>query len=185
MSAADAVVAAGRPDLAPEYLQLAVWLADRDPASARVAVRRLRELDDRWSERRVVAVHVYADESLRAHVGWRFRLRTLLLGVSKALGEILDTQFVPMSIQAFRSAGASDDLIAIDAAFSRRSQQNRNPGIRAAFTERPMPQRRGVRRKGLGRVSRTSSHRAPQARERGQPRAGPTKSCTCMAPGTW
>ncbi len=149
VSAADGLQRAGRPEESRGYLEKAVWLADRDPASALVATRLLAKLDDAWVDRPVVRVHVYADESVRARVGWRFRLRSLFVGVSNALDNILEIQFVPVSIGAFRSVGASDDLDAIAAAFGREVPGNPQPGIQAAFTERPYPRRAGTRKRGL------------------------------------
>jgi tetratricopeptide (TPR) repeat protein len=149
VSAADGLQRAGRPKESRGYLEKAVWLADRDPASALAATRLLAKLDDAWVGRPVIPVHVYADESVRARVGWRFRLRSLFVGVSNALDNILAIQFVPVSIGAFRSVGASDDLDTIDAAFGRDVPGNPQPGIQAAFTERPFPRRAGERKRGL------------------------------------
>ena len=149
VGAAEVLERTGQREAARGVLEKALWIGDRDPASALVAVRRLARLDGAWAGIRLVPVHVYADESIRAHVGWRFRLRSLLAGVSGALSDILDTWFVPVSIGAFRSEGASDDLDAIDAAFRRVAETNRQPGIRAAFTDRRPPQRARERKMGL------------------------------------
>jgi tetratricopeptide (TPR) repeat protein len=149
VSAADGLQRADRPGESRRYLEKAVWLADRDPDSAVAATRLLAKLDDAWVDRPLIPVHVFADESVRAHVGWRFRLRSLFVGVSNALDSILAIQFVPVSIGAFRSVGASDDLDAIDAAFGRQVPGNPQPGIRAAFTERPFSRRAGERKRGL------------------------------------
>jgi tetratricopeptide (TPR) repeat protein len=149
VSAADGLQRAGRPGESRRYLEKAVWLADRDPDSALAATRLLAKLDEAWVDRPLVPVHVYADESVRARVGWRFRLRSLFVGVSNALDNVLAIQFVPVSIGAFRSAGASDDLDAIDAAFGRDVPGNPQPGIQAAFSERPFPRRAGKRKRGL------------------------------------
>jgi tetratricopeptide (TPR) repeat protein len=149
LGAAEALQRAGRSDAARGYLEKAVWLADLDPASATEAARRLAVLDGESAGFRVVPVHLYADESIRARIGWRFRLRMVLAWVSNALHEILQTRFVPASIGAFRSARVSDDLQAIDLAFRRGVREGPEPGIRAAFTDRPMPQRTGIRKRGL------------------------------------
>ena len=54
VSAADGLQRAGRPEESRGYLEKAVWLADRDPASALVATRLLAKLDDAWVDRPVV-----------------------------------------------------------------------------------------------------------------------------------
>jgi tetratricopeptide (TPR) repeat protein len=150
LHAAETLLRDGQRDAAIGALEKVVWLADLDPPSAITALRLLSTLQEGWGRRRVVEVHAYADELIRAEVGWRFRLRTLWSAVSNALAEIVDTQFVPISIEAFRSEGASNDLDSVALAFERTlGRRAAQPGILAAFTGRPLPQRRGQRKAGL------------------------------------
>jgi tetratricopeptide (TPR) repeat protein len=149
LHAAEALLRRGNRDAAIGTLEKVVWLADLDPPSATTALRMLSTLQAGWGQRRVVHVHAYADEPIRSRVGWRFQLRTLWLTVSNALSNIVDTQFVPISIGAFRSEGASNDLDSIVVAFERSVGRVPRRGILAAFTGRPLPERRGGRKNGL------------------------------------
>lgn len=149
LRAAEALLRGGNREAAVGTLEKVVWLADLDPPSATTALRLLSTLQEGWGQRRVVQVHAYADEPIRSRVGWRFQLRTLWVAVSKALSNIVDTQFVPMSIGAFRSEGASNDLDSIVLAFERGVRRVPRRGILAAFTGRPLPERRGARKNGL------------------------------------
>ncbi len=146
---AEVMARAGRREEAIGQLELAVWLFDLDPASARLAIRRLRALDDDWRDRHIVEVHVYADETIRARAGWRFRLRSLLAKASASLSRILEIQFVPVWIGGFPSAQVPNRLDAIDAALARSLRPGKRPGIQLGFTERPLPHRSGLRKKGL------------------------------------
>ena len=65
-----------------------------------------------------------------------------------SLAPLLDTVFVPASLQDFSSAGASDELASIDAAFARTARSWPSTGILAGFTERPPPRRSGFWRLG-------------------------------------
>ena len=66
VAGAEALAQRGRDDQAVEYLERAVWLADLDPSAALIAIRRLQVLSDDWMRRRIVPVHVHADELIRA-----------------------------------------------------------------------------------------------------------------------
>jgi tetratricopeptide (TPR) repeat protein len=149
LRAAETLLRGGDREAAIGTLEKVVWLADLDPPSATTALRLLSTLQAGWGQRRMVEVHVYADEPIRSQVGWRFQLRTLWVAVSNALSNIVDTQFVPVSIGAFRSEGASNDLDSIMLAFERNVGRVRQRGILAAFTGRPLPERRGRRKNGL------------------------------------
>jgi Tfp pilus assembly protein PilF len=150
LAAGSALAGAGRKAEAVSWLESTLWLADLDPKAARLSLALLARLDPAWRERRVVLVHSYADESIRAHPGWEFRLRLAWLGASRALGPLLGVRFLPASLQGFASREASGSLDAIDAAF--RAQTTRVPGegILAVFTERSPPRSR--RRERLGQA---------------------------------
>lgn len=119
-------------------------LADLDFEEAKVVARQIALVDPNWKGRTIVPVHVYADETVRRHPGWRFRVRWLLLNLSVALGDTLNVAFVPGSIDSFDSEGAGDQLEFIAA--SQRAQSGAGPpnGIIAVFTERRPPQRPGT-----------------------------------------
>jgi tetratricopeptide (TPR) repeat protein len=150
LAAASALADAGRRAEASRQLEALLWLADLDPKAARRAWSLLVRLDPAWREWRVVRVHSYADESIRAHPGWQFRLRLTWLGASRALGPVLKVRFLPATTQGFTSSETSAALDAIDAAF--RAQTSRAPGegVLAAFTERAAPA--GRRRERLGQA---------------------------------
>ncbi len=154
--AAERLVEADRADSAVVLLEKAVWLADRDLPHAEAALRLLPTLSSEWRTRRVVRVHVYADQLLRSDPAWRFQQRTLWLGVSRAFGPILDTRFVPVRFGGFRSDGAGRELQAIQKAFFRSAGRLSPHGLLAAFTGQPMPNRPGPARRGqaeyLGRT---------------------------------
>jgi tetratricopeptide (TPR) repeat protein len=138
--AAEALEGEERNDLAVAKLQRVVWLADRDPSAAAVALTGLARLDAGWAGLRIVPVHVFADESVRRHPGWKFRMRTLWLAVSQSLDPFLRVRFVVASIQGFESGGLeSVPLEVFDAGFDRVVSRDRRSGIFAAFTERPRP----------------------------------------------
>lgn len=148
LAAGSALAAAGRSAEASLQLESILWLADLDPEVALGAWALLVRLDPAWRERRAVRVDSFADESIRAHPGWRFRLRLAWLAVSQALDPLLGVRFLPATLQGFASGEASASLDAIDAAF--RAQATRVPkeGVLAAFTERAPPRGRGGERLG-------------------------------------
>lgn len=149
LRAAELLERAGRREAAVEFLESAVWLADLDPAAATSAVRLLSNLSQGWSERRVVPVHVYADEPIRAREGWRFRMRTLWLAASNSLAPILEAYFVPVTLGTLRTAGLSGDLDEIQRAFARAMRPPPPEGILAAITGRPLPRGAAPRKNGL------------------------------------
>ena len=148
VAAAEALARHGRADPAVEYLERAVWLADLDPPSARIAIRQLSRLSEAWSSRRIVPVQVHADELIRAQPGWRFRIRTLWLSVSKTLDEVLETRFVPFAIGSLDLGEAPNDLDLIHEIFVA-SARAPAEGIFAAVTERATPTGPGVFKKGV------------------------------------
>jgi tetratricopeptide (TPR) repeat protein len=149
LRAGDALADAGRVPEAVEQLSGAIWLADLDPPAASAALNRLASLDPAWRERRVVAVHSWADDGIRARPGWRFRLRLTWLALSQSVRETLGIEFVLVSIGAFSSKGTSAQLEPIFEAFRRQTTRAPAPGILAAFTDRPRPRRPGRHRRGL------------------------------------
>jgi tetratricopeptide (TPR) repeat protein len=142
------VLATRQPEEARRILTANLWFADLDPASALASRRLLARLDPGFASRRVVPVHVYADETVRAWPAWQMRLRLLLARTTASLAPLLDTVFVPASLQAFSSSGASDELVSIDAAFQRTAPVWPSTGILAGFTERLPPRRSGFWRLG-------------------------------------
>lgn len=142
--AAGALLAdAGRGAEALPLLEKAVWLSDLDPAAAHRALVLLPGLSPEWSRRRVVPVHVYADESFRAQAVWRFQLRSLWAAASAALDPLLETRFVIVSVGDFETADLGDPLEPIFRRLVEASADARG-GIVAGFTARPVPRVRGL-----------------------------------------
>ncbi|MCZ6464380.1 MAG: tetratricopeptide repeat protein [Proteobacteria bacterium] len=148
LAAARVLLASGRAAAARVRLAAAVWLADLDPQAGLEAARLLREIDPAHSERRIVQVHCYADESIRRQPGWQMRLRLIWHGLSTTLTPALDTTFVPVSIGAFSSAGAGAQLGSIEAAFLTSVPRVPPSGIVAVFSGQPPPRRKGHWRLG-------------------------------------
>jgi hypothetical protein len=139
---------AGRPEAAAEHWRWALFTADLDPASARSAFLELAGLGEGPRRMAQVPVHLFADESVRAHAGWRFRLRLSLHAVSEALDPVLDTTWVPASIQSFDAADAGARLSELIAAFERRGRTNPPRGMLVLLTERYAPARGRSRKLG-------------------------------------
>ncbi len=131
----------GRKEAARSSLRQAVFAIDEAADLAEETFADLASVDAEWAGRRVVPVAVYADESVRSHPEWRFRMRLVWNRVSRALDPWLATVFVPISIDAFSTRGVADDLKAIHGRF-RRDRRLPPEGIVAAFTEREPPVRR-------------------------------------------
>src|SRR5262245_45753502 len=148
LAAGSALADAGRSAEASRRLESLLWLADLDPEAAARAWALLTRLEPAWREVRVVRVDSFADESIRSHPDWQFRLRLAWLEASRALGPLLGVRFLPVTLQGFSSSEADASLEAIDAAF--RAQTTRVPEERvlAAFTERAPPSGRGAERLG-------------------------------------
>lgn len=133
---------------AVEWLENAVWLADVDGDSSRAAAALLRQIDAHWGQRKVVWVHVYADESVRGEAGWRMRMRLVWRSVSISLDHILRVAFVPITLDGFRSAGSRADLQSIRRARDASGKELAASGLLAILTDRPVPRRRGIHRRG-------------------------------------
>jgi hypothetical protein len=148
VAGAEALTQRGLDTQAVEYLERAVWLADLDPSAALIAIRRLQAHSDDWNRKRVVPVHVYADEWIRARPGWQFEIRTLWLSASTALDSALETRFVPIAIRPLDTGDTPNDL---DSIHAKLSAEMRPPaeGIFAAITGRPVPSGDEVYKKGI------------------------------------
>ena len=136
-------------EMAVALLEKAVWLSDLDPPAAQAAARLLARLDPAWRERRLVPVHVYADERVRAWPGWRFQLRTLWLSTSTSLDGILQTRFVPHTIAACSTEGSPVALEAIHLACLRSVERPARRDLVSAFTGRSRPRRPGIWKEGI------------------------------------
>ena len=139
---------AGRPEAAVEHWRWALFTADLDPASAQAAFLELARLAEDARGVSQVPVHLFADESVRAHAGWRFRLRLALHAVSDALDPILSTALVPASIQGFDAEDAGAGLSELTAAFQRRGRPDPPRGMLVLLTERHAPARGRSRKLG-------------------------------------
>ncbi len=139
---------AGRPEAAREHWRWALFTADLDPASAQAAFVELARLGEGARRTAQVPVHLFADESVRAHAGWRFRLRLSLHAVSEALAPILGTALVPASIQGFDAEDVGAGMAELTAAFQRRGQPDPPRGMLVLLTERYAPARGRSRKLG-------------------------------------
>jgi len=142
LRAGEALASSGADAAAIETLERAVWLSDVDPTSAAAATDLLATLSPRWRDERVISVHVYADEPIRAETGWEFRLRTLILSLSNALSGVLGVRFAPVSIAEFDTGEIPLDLDSIHRVFTRATASPPGAGVLAAFTGRPVPRHR-------------------------------------------
>jgi tetratricopeptide (TPR) repeat protein len=142
-------IARGDEAGAVRWLENAVWLADIDRASSRQAVRMLARIDKAWAVRRVVNVHVYADESVRRERGWKMRMRLAWRSLSISLDELIRVAFVPVRIERFRSARSMSDLTSISAAFHFSVGSLPSYGLVVALTEREPPRRAGSHQLGV------------------------------------
>ena len=147
--AARMLAKADRKETAVALLEKAVWLADRGPPAAREAERLLARLDPDWVNLRIVPVHVYADEGVRAWPGWRFQLRTLWLHTSTSLGDVLQTRFVPETIGACQTDGSAVGLEAIHLACLNSLDRPPRRDLVAIFTARSAPRRPGTWKAGV------------------------------------
>jgi len=148
LQAARLLLARGKREEARAQLADRTWFADLAPASGMAAFRLLQRLDERWADRRVVPVHCYADESIRRSPGWEMRLRAVWASLSGSLDPVLETSFVVISLSPFSSGNAGSELESIEEAFRSSVRALPAAGIIAAFTERPVPKRRGKQRLG-------------------------------------
>jgi hypothetical protein len=114
-------------------------LADLDPAAATQALRLLPSLDEGWSQRRTVRVSVYADETLRGHAAWRFRMRLLWLAASNSVDPLLSVHFVPVAMRAVDLRSVSPGMESLFPSFGALSSAGPRHGILAGFTERAAP----------------------------------------------
>jgi tetratricopeptide (TPR) repeat protein len=149
LRAGELLVRDGRGDEALPPLERAVWLADRHPSSAFAALRLLSEIDEGWSRRRAIPVHLYADEMIRAQEGWRFGQRTLWQRTSATLDPVLHVRFVPVSMAAFRTRALSSQLDPIFESLRRTATPPPKRGIVAGVTGRRPPRAAGHWKLGL------------------------------------
>jgi tetratricopeptide (TPR) repeat protein len=149
LGAGRALAEIGADEAAVESLERAVWLGDLDAQSAAFAVDLLAQLSESWRDRPIVPVHLYADEAIRAEVGWKFRLRTALLSAANGLAGPIGVRLVTVSVSGFDDAGVPSDLESIHAAFTQATGSPPGPGILAAFTARPFPEYRAETKRGL------------------------------------
>ncbi len=148
LDAARASLAGGEREPAKHQALMALLMADLRPGTGALALAFLAELGDEDVPNRLVPVHVYADETVRAREGWRFELRFALSRAARGLGPLLGTQFIPVSFRGFSSAGASDALASIHESLRRSVGAGPPRGIVAGFTRRKSPRTANARRLG-------------------------------------
>lgn len=148
LAAARALLAVDRREEAARWLRGSWWMADLAPRSGLESIALLKQVDADWSTRRVVPVHTFADDDIRADPSWRMRMRFVWADLTEALAPLLDTVFVPVDIQGFSSAGREARIDAIRESVAWGASLSGPPGIVAIFTERPPPSRRTAWRMG-------------------------------------
>jgi tetratricopeptide (TPR) repeat protein len=131
VAAAEALAARGRSELAVEYLERAVWLADLDPSAALTAIRRLYVLSDEWKRHRIVPVQL-----------------ALWLAASAMLDSVLATRFVPIAVLPFDAGDTPNDLDSIHERFLAATRPPAE-GIFAVVTGRALPSGDAVYKKGV------------------------------------
>lgn len=146
--AGEALSRDGRNEEAVFLLEKAAWLTDLDPASGLEALHLLREIDPAWRQRRIVPVQVYADERIRAVEGWRFLMRTVWLSASNSLEGVLQTRFLPLSIDSLDTDGMPNDLDEVHASLVAGTPAPAE-GLRALLTGRSVPDGPGVFKRGV------------------------------------
>ena len=153
VQAADALARAGRSADAAALLEKVLWLADTNPSAAAAALERLPALDPSWRMRRAVPVHVFADETLAAHPGWEFQLRTALLSASNSLEGAVGVRFLAVSLRRQELGPVDAALLeSVHAAFAERVQPVPPDGILAGFTARPVPAAPGPWKLGVAEL---------------------------------
>ncbi len=130
---------AGRPEIAKNFYQRAFWLASFDEEAGLHAFARLQAIDPEWKQRRLVPVHCWADQTVRADPAWRFRLIRLFRNLSLDAAPMIETAFVPLSMNGFETADSFPSLRAMDDQLRKQAGAQPARGIMAAFTERPPP----------------------------------------------
>ncbi len=148
LAAGEALLARGDMVAARQELESVLTLADLDPPAAARAARDLADRFPDWRARRIVWVHAYCDELLRADPAWRFQQRIAWLAVSVALDPVLGTRFLVADLGAFASAGSGFDLPGIAAAAHRQVGALPRDGVVAFLTGLPSPHEPGVWREG-------------------------------------
>jgi len=129
-------LARGETEDAGRLLRRSYWLADLDPTTGGEIAALLASFDSRFAKRKIVPVHVYADQTITARPGWAMRLRILLRKLSASLDPMLATHFVAYSISPFSTAGAADDLTGLENAWLESRSEWPEEGILLAFTQR-------------------------------------------------
>ncbi len=147
-AAGRALAEAGDAEAAIAQLENAAWLADLHPEAGFAAAKLLAQLDAGWRGRHLIPVRIFADEGLRAHPGWEFRLRSVWKRLSQVLDPVLHLRFLPASVAAFDTGGEANELGAMLLRFSLATQRAPS-GILAAFTARSPPKRVGRFTRGL------------------------------------
>jgi tetratricopeptide (TPR) repeat protein len=166
LRAAKIQIEAGEIKAAKRLLRSSYWLADLDPGVAAEIATTLAGIDARFAKRKIVPVHVYADQTITGRPGWEMRLRILWRKTSAAFDPLIKTYFVPVSISAFDTTRVGADLSALEQAWSTSQRRWPGDGILVAFTERTLGRRQ---RQMLGRAEllgrRTIVRLVPEATE--------------------
>jgi Tfp pilus assembly protein PilF len=161
-------VEAGDTERASAILSWRLRLSSLDVEANLEAIALLQSIEPAWSDRRVVPVRIWADESIRARPGWAMRLRLLFASLSRSLDPLLGTIFLPISIDGFQASAARNDLMSIQSAWlSAPEAQLRLPGIAVGFTERAAPRSAAAWRLGQADLlgQRMTVRLAPQESE--------------------
>ncbi len=147
IGAAGALLEMGDRSGAVAKLERALWLSDLDPQGLKRTVTLLQKLDAGWSRRQIVPAFSYADASVRADPGWRFRLRLLWQSVSNTLDPVLGIALVPAAIETFdvEADGSFQPLAERFRDFESASEAS---GLYAIFSARPPNARAGSYRRG-------------------------------------
>lgn len=129
-------IANGDLEAARDGLRRSYWLADLAPTEGAEIGQLLATIDPAFAGRKIVPVHIYADQTITSQPGWQMRLRILLRKSSAALDPLAKTHYVPYSMSSFSSKRATAKLVSLENAWLRSQRRWPAEGILLGLTER-------------------------------------------------
>ncbi len=139
VTAGEVASVSGQPQIAVNYFESALWLAMANPQFGEIAFNKLQGLSEEWRKRRLVPVHIWADETIRADSAWKFRAIHLFRNLSHDSDAMVKTIFLPISSQGFESGNGFPTLSNIEQRFRESTPGVPGYGIVIILTERVPP----------------------------------------------
>ncbi len=137
--AGEVAAASDQPEIAMQYFKSALWLTMANPQIGMQAFDRLQGLSEEWQERRLVPVHIWGDETIRADSAWQFRAIHLFRNLSQDSDPMVKTIFLPVSTHPFESGSGFPTLSNINQRFRESNPKIPGYGIVIILTERAAP----------------------------------------------